>query len=477
MTHPASVTEIAAVPRPPIPKLRKDLEAHPRQNGTVDVRDPFLLQIYTLDAGDWRIANRFDGSNALVIAERLRAEDPTMTAGRVQEVADEFEELKLLDTPEVWESEKNIDNVQPYSQIDTKRGLTVLPSADDGAKWTCHGCGICCHGLAVEISKEEESRIDPRLYQDLLKGDHFAEDSFLNPDEPAKRTLRQRADDNNACIFLSPEGLCHVHARQGMEAKPDACQMFPAMVMILPNGEPPRLGLRTNCASMYKSHEDGPAVSGLVPHIMRVLAKGEVHRAPKRVRMFGRSYAWTTMDRLCQLARTAFETHGLNAETILAFDREHLAGRVRRAQRKYGRHMLAYVEKERSGPAPVTEGAYNLQLRRLRRGHAAMEAMKAGERPEPVPARVEAFLRAQINHVLYIGGPLNLPDAGYGLVGIMLGLLGALHAIGPRGTLKTANVAFEVFMMPLLETMEHAWPILDAVDAPYAKRLRAELEG
>ena len=92
-----------------------------------------------------------------------------------------------------------------------------------------------------------------------------------------------------------------------------------------------------------------------------------------------------------------------------------------------------------------------------------------------MPPRVESFLRAQIGHVLYISGPLNFPDAGIGLVGIMLGLLSAMFAIGESGTLKTANTAFEVFMMPLLETMEHAWPILDAIDERYAGRLRTEL--
>ena len=44
--------------------------------------------------------------------------------------------------------------------------------------------------------------------------------------EPVKRVLRQRAEDKEACIFLAPNGLCYVHARQGMEAKPNACQML-----------------------------------------------------------------------------------------------------------------------------------------------------------------------------------------------------------------------------------------------------------
>src|SRR5262245_56161631 len=101
--------------------------------------------------------------------------------------------------------------------------------------------------------------------------------------------------------------------------------------------------------------------------------------------------------------------------------------------------------------------------------------MRHGRLPSAPIKKVELFLRAQLRHVLYVGGPLNLPDAGYALVGQMLAVLGLLHAVSETGSLKVANTAFEVFMMPLLETMEHSWPILDAIDKTYANAIRAEL--
>jgi Fe-S-cluster containining protein len=469
------VVEIANVATESIARLRKELEVHYRSNGTVDVRDPKLLQIYTLDADDYRIAEHFDGSDLLELRDKLRKNgNPNISSARIREVRDELEELNLLDTPKARKAKPMVDNLQPYSQIDTKKALRVLPVADETANWTCHGCGICCHGLAVEITAEEERRIDASLYQDILHGEEFAENSFLNPDEPAKRTLRQDEDRNNACIFLAPNGLCYVHARQGMHAKPDACQMFPAMVLRVPNG-PPRLGVRTNCASMYKSYDTGPAVSELVPHIMRVLEKGEYHAAPKKVRYFKRSVAFDKMDQALVRARAIFDEEGLNARAIMKIDRELLGGRVKKAQKKYGRLMLEYLEKEATGPAPVEEGAYRMQIKRVRRGREALHAMSLGRMPQDPSAKVEAFLRAQISHVLYIAGPLNLPDAGYAFVGLMLGMLAVLHAVSETGSLKTANTAFEVFMMPLLETMEHSWPILDAIDKPYATALRKEL--
>jgi Fe-S-cluster containining protein len=454
-----------------IPPLREDLEVHHRTNGTVDIRDPFLLQIYTIDADDYSLATGFDGkSNVAELSLKLN-----QPKKRIREVVVEFQELDLLDMPAVWKKKPNIDNCSPYSQIDTKRGLKVLPIADETAHWTCHGCGVCCHGLAVELTKEEESRIDASLYQDILKGEPFAEDSFLNPDEGAKRTLKQIADDNMACIFLTKEGLCLVHARQGMQAKPDACQMFPAMVMLVPGGKP-RLGLRTNCASMYKSFNDGPPVSDLGPHVLRIAQnRGEVHKAPKMVRLFKRSVPFARMDRLCMQMRALFDERGVSAETIMHIDKKLLGGRVKKGIRRYGKLMLAYMEKEESGPAPVEEGAYRLQIRKLARGRDAIHAMRDGRLPPPPHPKVASFLLAQVRHMLYIGGPLNLPDAGYALVGQMLALLGLLHAVSETSSLKVANTAFEVFMMPLLETMEHAWPILDAIDKSYAKALRAEV--
>lgn len=475
LTLPVGLNEIPLVAPEPIPALRHDLEVERRPNGIVDVRDPHLLQIYTLDADDYALAESFDGhSDVYALHAKLGAKKRAVSRSEITRVAREFDELRLLDTPEAWKEKPSVDNVAPYSQIDTRRKLKILPTADEGARWACHACGACCHGLAVELSREEEARIDARRYQDILHGEDFAESSFLNADEPAKRVLRQREDDDNACIFLAPNGQCLVHARQGMEAKPDACQMFPAMVMVVPGGSP-RLGLRTNCGSMWKSFEDGPPVASLAGHTLRVLSESDFHKAPKTVKLFRRRVPIQKLDRICQDVRTTFDRAGIHIDTIFDLDARHLGGRVRASQGRYGKHVLGYLEKEASGPAPVEEGAYRNQVARLARGRDALRAMKEGRRPPRVSPRVEAFLKKQIGHVMYLLGPLNLPDAGYGLVGMMLGLTSALFAIGPRGTLKTANAAFEVFMGPLLETMEHSWPILDAIDAEYADRLRTEV--
>jgi hypothetical protein len=209
---------------------------------------------------------------------------------------------------------------------------------------------------------------------------------------------------------------------------------------------------------------------------MRIVEKnGEVHKAPKQVKLFKRSVPFQRMDRICTEMRKIFDEQGISAQSIMYIDKKLLGGRVKKGIKRYGKMMLSYIEREETGPAPVEEGAYRLQIRRLSRGRDALLAMEAGRLPPPPAKKIEQFLRAQLRHGLYISGPLNLPDAGYALVGQMLALLGLLHSVSETSSLKVANTAFEVFMMPLLETMEHAWPILDAIDKRYAKALRAEL--
>jgi hypothetical protein len=70
--------------------------------------------------------------------------------------------------------------------------LKVLPQAQPEARWSCHRCGECCHGLAVELSAAEEARIDRSLYRDVLGDRPFVERAFIDPDSPAKRVLRHK---------------------------------------------------------------------------------------------------------------------------------------------------------------------------------------------------------------------------------------------------------------------------------------------
>jgi Fe-S-cluster containining protein len=462
--------------REPIPALRRDLEQQPRRDGTVDVRDPFLLQVFTLDAGDLDLARRFDGArDARALARALATEGLEVTARRLATLARELDELSLLDTPAVWKKKPSADGLAPHSQlVATDRRPSALPVFQEEARWSCHACGACCHGLVVELEPFEEARIDASLYRDILGEEGFVEEAFIDPEQPARRVLRQRKDAEGACIFLRPDGLCSVHARQGMHAKPDACQIFPYMVLSIP-GRAPRIGMRVNCASMHRSFEDGATVGEAIPEVLRILETSPSHRVGRTLEWFGASTPVARVEAAFARIGALVAEGALDATSLDAIDRELLGRRVARARRRFGRELLAYLEREEAAEIPVEEGSYFAQVARVRRGVEALEAMQRGEAPPKVSAKVQAFLRRQLGHALHLFGPANLPDAGLGTVALMLALEATLHAVGPRGRLESANVAFMVFTAPLLETTTHAWPVLDAIDRAHARRLRKAL--
>ena len=460
-----------------IAPLRADLELQARRDGTVDVRDPFLLQIFTIDSDELHVARAFDGvRDARAVASALKANGgPKPTPRRVAEIARSLRDIDLLDTPEVWGKAPVVENATPYTIVEsTTKRLKVLPEPEPAARWSCGACGECCHGLSVEVSPEEEARIDPGLYPDLLHDGPFSEDAFIDPDRPAVRVLRQRTDDNAACVFLMPNGLCAVHARQGMEAKPDACQIFPNMVIHLPTGKA-RLAMRTNCRTMHDSFETGQPVEEHRGHVLRILETSAAYKLPRTMPVFGVPTSFKVVDGLRTRINEVFEADGVTADAIERLDAELLGGRVAAARKAYGRNILEYIREETEGDVQVETGALAHYIDISRRGREALMAMRRGRRAPVVGKKVQAFLRAQVRNVLFAAGPMTFPDAGLGHAALLLAVEATLHAVGPRGRAKSANDAFIAFTMPVIETTAHAWPILDALDHAYAQQLRKEL--
>lgn len=461
----------------PIAPLRADLELQSRANGTVDVRDPFRLQIFTLDSDEVHVARAFDGTrDARAVSQALKANGgPKPTPRRVVEIAQTLREIDLLDLPEVWEKAPVVENATPYTIVEsTSKRLKVLPEPEPGARWSCGACGVCCHGLAVEVTPEEEARIDPSLYPDMLHDGPCVEDAFIDPDRPATRVLRQRPEDGGACVFLMPNGLCAVHARQGMEAKPDACQIFPNMVIHLPNGKA-RLAMRTNCRTMHESFETGQPVEEHRGHVLRILETSAAYKLPRVMDVFGVPTPFKAVDALRARINAVFEAEGVTPDALARLDAELLGGRVGAARKAYGRNILAYIKEEQEGDVTVEVGALAHYIDISKKGREALDAMRRGRRAPVVGEKVQAFLRAQVRNVLFAAGPMTFPDAGLGHAALLLAVEATLHAVGPRGRLKGANDAFIAFTMPIIETTAHAWPILDALDPVYAQKLRKEL--
>lgn len=359
----------------------------------------------------------------------------------------------------------------PYSQLDiTRKRLPVVVETDPRARWSCHACGDCCHDLTVELTPEEESRIDPSLYADILAGDDFADEAFIQADAPKVRVLRQRPDADNACIFLMSDGLCAVHARQGFASKPDACQIFPYVPLHVP-GRPARIGLRLNCHTMDRSFETGAPIAEALPEVRRILKTSSAYRAPKEVDYFGTTRPIADVLDEWDAVQAALD-EGLTAPVLRFVDRKLLGGRVARSAGRFAQILL-----ERQTPQELTEDPEGLpaQVKRFSKAQAGIRAMAEGAPLPEAPPKVAGFLGQQLKNAVYGLGPLNLPDAGFGLAALMLGARAMLHTVGEKGRLPSANRAFVLFTNPVLEITANAWPYLDALSPAYAKALREEL--
>ena len=83
----------------------------------------------------------------------------------------------------------------------------------------CHRCGACCRirdGI-VRVSDVEIARI--AAYLGMSETDFIANETELAPD---RRTLMLRSHPDGACVYLTGDNLCRIHA-----VKPDKCRTFP----------------------------------------------------------------------------------------------------------------------------------------------------------------------------------------------------------------------------------------------------------
>lgn len=126
----------------------------------------------------------------------------------------------------------------------TSRPLRALPVIQN---WDCHQCGNCCTDYVVPVSDAEKKRIEGQGWDQLpeyagkpLFVRHSAWWKFW------KKKYRLRTI-NDHCIFLDDKGLCRIHGKFGLDAKPFACRLYP--FILVPTGDTWRVSMRYACPS------------------------------------------------------------------------------------------------------------------------------------------------------------------------------------------------------------------------------------
>lgn len=128
--------------------------------------------------------------------------------------------------------------------MSTARPLHALPVIQN---WDCHQCGNCCTDYVVPVSDAEKQRIEgqgwdkvPEFAGKPLFVRHSSWWKFW------KKKYRLRTKDDH-CIFLDEKGLCKIHGKFGLEAKPFACRLYP--FILVPTGDTWRVSMRYACPS------------------------------------------------------------------------------------------------------------------------------------------------------------------------------------------------------------------------------------
>ena len=238
-----------------LPALRKDVKLL-HEDGRALLVDPLIGIVHELSEQEAVALRALDGKRHVSEVARRAAVPPARVRALVEKLASD----NLLETPAIRSRLDEHEKEHEDRWFDTPEKmvrLRKLPIADARAHWDCHACGMCCKGLTVPLRPDEMARIDASLYQDVLQGRSFHVPFVNGGGEPVERILRQVGKDDR-CVFLAPDGLCRVHARQGAQFKPDTCQLFP--LATIATGAGPRLTLRIACGSLHESSETGSPV-------------------------------------------------------------------------------------------------------------------------------------------------------------------------------------------------------------------------
>ncbi|HSW46378.1 MAG TPA: YkgJ family cysteine cluster protein [Phycisphaerae bacterium] len=111
-------------------------------------------------------------------------------------------------------------------------------------RFDCHRCTHCCRDMLVPVTQSEMRRILDSGWSERLPGVTL----FHRRGCLADRTHMLAHQPDGACVFLSKDNLCRLHAETGVDIKPLPCRLFPFMPASAIDGL--RMDLRCDCPSV-----------------------------------------------------------------------------------------------------------------------------------------------------------------------------------------------------------------------------------
>lgn len=142
-----------------------------------------------------------------------------------------------------------------------------IVSLKSDERWDCHQCGVCCHGSIVPLNLDDAKRLLSQRWEDEPE---FANTRLTVRDRAAASSLRLAHRDDGTCVFLNDDGLCRIHSKFGMDAKPSVCQTFP--LQLIPREKHAVMTIRRACPSA--AADLGEPVSTRLSHVKKLVRNG-----------------------------------------------------------------------------------------------------------------------------------------------------------------------------------------------------------
>ncbi len=246
--------------------------------------------------------------------------------------------------------------------------LPIVPLKSD-EHWDCHQCGVCCHGSIVPLNLDDAERLRRQQWE---KEPGFENTRLTVRHRAAASSLRLAHRDGGACVFLNDDGLCRIHAKFGVEAKPSVCQTFP--LQLIPREKQAVLTIRRACPSA--AADLGEKVVTRLPSVKKLVRDGHLKADPAAPPAFkkGEHRPWpaiqTILDQSGQLLRDQRYPPVRRLVHVLQYARHLEAAKTRRLDDKKIAelaHTLRELEPEESKPffaAPRAPNAFSQILLR-----------------------------------------------------------------------------------------------------------------
>ena len=114
--------------------------------------------------------------------------------------------------------------------------------------YTCNRCGAGCRSFLIPVRQGEQDAVEELADWRTLLG---VKDLFVRTPAAGPSGVGLAKHPDGRCVFLDADNLCAIHKKNGLKAKPLACQLYP--FVLTPFAGNLRIALRFDCPAVCEN--------------------------------------------------------------------------------------------------------------------------------------------------------------------------------------------------------------------------------